>query len=363
MLTPRSSIIAAAGGGLNSVTPWKRPFSLLDLNISFPLVTEQVSTATLVVVGLVAPAVIIFLVVALLVPGPSLTKRLSRSQLIRTKLWEWEKGWAGLALSVAISFFVTQAAKNMFGKPRPDLLARCQPDLQNFAAHVVGGFGQDISPRWTLVSASICTNPDTATVTDGFRSFPSGHSSFSWSGLFYLSLFLCAKLGVQVPYRQTDVFFGDGRVSSQATDRELLPLRDGRDSVDQHAKHRSVGRKSYELADMFPVRHQAAAPPVYLLVIAFIPIAVAFYITSTRYVQFFHFGFDIISGSLIGILSSYLAFRWYHLPAGREFGWTWGARSPRHAFGIGFGVEGYVHSEGSDRDATSRPHEPEAATV
>lgn len=188
--------IAAAGGGLNFVKPYHRPFSLLDLNFSYPIVTELISTGTLVLVALVAPALIIVIVVALFVPGRNVSRALNRWQLIRLKLWEWEKGWAGLGLSLATAFFITQGAKNMFGKPRPDMLARCQPDLSNVAAHVVGGYGQDISERWTLVSSSICTQTDAKTLDDGFRSFPSGHSSFSWAGLLYLTLFLCSKFSI-----------------------------------------------------------------------------------------------------------------------------------------------------------------------
>ena len=50
--------IAAAGGGLNFVTPYHRPFSLLDLSISFPYVPELISTSTLALVSVVALSLI-----------------------------------------------------------------------------------------------------------------------------------------------------------------------------------------------------------------------------------------------------------------------------------------------------------------
>ncbi|KAK4547347.1 hypothetical protein LTR36_001003 [Oleoguttula mirabilis] len=349
--------VAAAGGGLNSVTPNHRPFSLLDLDISFPLVTESISTITLVIVSLVAPAVIIFLVVAILVPGRNVTRNMNRSQVLRMKLWEFEKGWAGLALAVATAFFITQGAKNLFGKPRPDLLARCQPDLANIAAHVVGGYGQDISPRWVLVRSSICKNTDTSVVNDGFRSYPSGHSSFSWSGLLYLTLFLCSKFSIGIPYLPREPTASDSK-SAPSQARAVLPLH-VRDSGEETAKDDNddganilEGTSPSASSQPISIRTLAASPPVYLIVPAFLPIAVAVYISSTRYAQFYHHGFDILSGSLIGILTAWFAFRWYHLPLSRGQGWAWGSRSQSRAFGIGVGTGGYKEERGWNERGT-----------
>ena len=245
--------------------------------------------------------------------------------------------------------------KNLFGKPRPDLLDRCKPDLANVAAHVVGGFGQDISERWTLVSASICTQTDQSVLKDGFRSFPSGHSSFSWSGLLYLSLFLCSKFMITIPYLPVQPMGLD--TVRQQNERELLPVHNNnREASEDSVKRDEQGRMSLDPlrpreAALHPnhpskIRHLAASPPTYLVIPAFLPIAVAIWITSTRYAQFYHHGFDVISGSLIGILTAYGSFRWYHLPISRGQGWAWGPRSRERAFGIGVGTGGYVGKEG-----------------
>lgn len=45
----------------------------------------------------------------------------------------------------------------------------------------------------------VCTETDRHTLQDGWRSFPSGHSSFSFSGLGYLSLWLAGQLRVFRP--------------------------------------------------------------------------------------------------------------------------------------------------------------------
>ena len=83
----------------------------------------------------------------------------------------------GLALSLALAFFFTQGMKNLFGKPRPDLLARCQPDIAHAADHAISTFGREFNAQWMLVSSTICKTKDKSLLDDGFRSFPSGHAS------------------------------------------------------------------------------------------------------------------------------------------------------------------------------------------
>ena len=100
------------------------------------------------------------------------------------------------------------------------------------------------------------------------------------------------------------------------------------------------------LRDLEPLRNQAASPPAYLLVLVFVPICAAIYISSTRFSDFRHFGFDILFGSLVGALFAWFGFRWTHLPVRQGAGWSWGARTRDRAFGIGMGVMGYVGQEG-----------------
>ncbi len=70
----------------------------------------------------------------------------------------------------------------MVGRPRPDLLARCKPTPG--------------TPTSTLVAIDVCTETDHHTLHDGWRSFPSGHSSFSFAGLGFLSLFFAGQMRV-----------------------------------------------------------------------------------------------------------------------------------------------------------------------
>lgn len=88
----------------------------------------------------------------------------------------------GLAISMVLTSFLTDAIKNTVGRPRPDLLARCVP--------------AEGTPRDELVTIDVCTQTDAHRLHDGWRSFPSGHSSFAFAGLGYLALFLAGQLRV-----------------------------------------------------------------------------------------------------------------------------------------------------------------------
>ena len=172
------SLIAIVGGLFTKISPNRRPFSLTDPTISFPYVVhEKISTLTLVLVALVAPAIILALICFIFVPGPTVSTSTPKSLLWRRKLWEWQTSWLGLALALASAFFFTDAMKNLFGKPRPDLLSRCDPDLANIKKYVVGGFGSRVAGGIELVSWRICRQSDLSILNDGFVSFPSGHSS------------------------------------------------------------------------------------------------------------------------------------------------------------------------------------------
>lgn len=174
--------IAAVGGGWEYIYPYNRPFSPVDLTISYPFEHhETIPTWLLILVALVAPAGIIFVVCMVFVPGPTASRGTPKALIWRRKLWEWNIGWMGLALSLATAFMITQGMKLIFGKPRPDLLSRCQPDLTRIQETLVNPVVADVvNMNWVLVTSEICQNPDRSRggeLMDGFKSFPSGHSS------------------------------------------------------------------------------------------------------------------------------------------------------------------------------------------
>lgn len=297
------------------------------------------STETLILTGLFAPAVIIVIGALLLVPGSAGSDgvRSSKSQILRRRIWEWNAGWMGLAVAVAGVWMSTQGLKDLVGRPRPDLLSRCDPDLSVIGANALGGLGGRLRDAPTLVSWKICRDQSSRVVVDGFSSFPSGHSSctfrcegkeartnvaylVSFAGLGYLSLWLCAKFSIGFPYLPHFPVEGDS-----PTDDRSAP------------------------------RTRGAAPPVLLMIIAFVPTATAFFIAASRWANYRHHTLDILFGSVMGIVFAWVGFRMYHLPIRRGAGWAWGPRSRGRAFarGVGFpsslGTDSWSYSRGDRR--------------
>lgn len=167
-----------------------------------------------------------------------------------------------------------------------------------------------------LVDSRICKQTDPSVLSDGFASFPSGHASFSFAAFTYLTLFLCAKFAITVPF--------------------LAPA----------AYHESDTTAFHGTSQRAAARNRAAAPPLYLLVIAFIPLGVASYITGTRYSDYKHHGFDLVFGAMLGFIFAWFGFRLYHPPIRQGAGWLWGLQTRNRAFYLGLGVPTYVGDEG-----------------
>eukprot|EP00106_Octopus_bimaculoides_P000762 XP_014768204.1 PREDICTED: phosphatidate phosphatase PPAPDC1B-like isoform X2 [Octopus bimaculoides] len=80
----------------------------------------------------------------------------------------------GVTLSIFFTASLTNVIKIIFGRPRPDFYWRCFPD---------GKF----------VAGMLCTGLQEK-ITEGRKSFPSGHSSIAFSGLGFTTLYLFGKL-------------------------------------------------------------------------------------------------------------------------------------------------------------------------
>ena len=149
------------------VEPFHRMFSISNLAIAFPHAeVERVPVAMNVVYAAAIPLLFVVLV--------NLTTRASAHKHHATIL--------GLAIALILTSFLTDMVKNTVGRPRPDLLARCKPAKG--------------TPANTLVDFTVCTETDHHLLHDGWRSFPSGHSSFSFAGLGYTALFLAGQLRI-----------------------------------------------------------------------------------------------------------------------------------------------------------------------
>lgn len=150
--------------------------------------------------------------------------------------------------------------------------------------------------------------------------------SVAFAGLVYLALWLCAKLGISIP------FLGP-RHSSSAS------------AIDSQ----DLTRTEKEQRNSASLRTQAAAPPIYLIIFPLIPIGGAIFISSTRYSDFQHHGFDVLTSAILGTLTAWLGFRWYHMPIRTGGGWAWAPRSAKRAYWKSMGV--LTYGESSDERA------------
>ncbi|XP_008243290.1 PREDICTED: lipid phosphate phosphatase 2-like isoform X1 [Prunus mume] len=96
----------------------------------------------------------------------------------RKDVYDLHHSTLGLLFAVLITGVVTDAIKNAVGRPRPDFFWRCFPD------------GKDVYDKWGGV---LCHGED-SDIKEGHKSFPSGHASWSFAGLGFLSLYLCGKI-------------------------------------------------------------------------------------------------------------------------------------------------------------------------
>ncbi|KAJ2749087.1 hypothetical protein IWQ56_007306, partial [Coemansia nantahalensis] len=154
--------------------PHYRPFSVDDKSISFPYVPpdkQMVTVPALFVLAIVAPACVIVAV----------------ALGLKRSMHDLHVGLLGLLMGVSLTLMFTNCLKNVVGEPRPNLLARCLPVKPS---HPLS------DPPQGLSTVAICTQRDQAVLDEGFRSFPSGHTSLSFAGLAFLTLFLAGKLHV-----------------------------------------------------------------------------------------------------------------------------------------------------------------------
>ena len=161
---------------LDTVQPFHQHFSLTDIDIQYPFaVHERVPVPLLYFLAIIVPLGTIALYTLILDglfshnknqgPPRDGSSLLGRYRL-KDRLWELNCGILGLLLSLSSSFVLTEALKKATGKPRPDLIDRCQPLAGSHDAAVFG-----------LSNSTICTQTNNEILQDGFQSFPSGHSS------------------------------------------------------------------------------------------------------------------------------------------------------------------------------------------
>lgn len=218
---------------LNKVPGFKREFSLQDETLYHPYaVHERVPPLALYLICGAAPFILQCVI----------------NYLTIRSWWDLHNSTLGLLLSVALAGAITQFAKITVGRPRPDLIARCIPKPGS------------VDPPYGLSTAAICTQTDRFMMTDGWRSFPSGHSSMSFAGLGFLAFYLAGKLHL----------------------------------FDQ----------------------RGCAPKAWA---ALTPLSAAALVAISRTMDYRHHATDVLTGSLLGLVAAYFSYRQYYPSLASEY--------------------------------------------
>lgn len=236
------------------VEPFHRLFYINDLAISFPHAeVERVPVSLNVVYAAAVPLVLVVLANSL--AGASRHKH--------------HVAILGLAIALILTSFLTDTVKNMVGRPRPDLVARCKPATG--------------TPENTLVGVEVCTETRHHVLQDGWRSFPSGHSSFSFAGLGYLSLFLAGQV-------------------------RLFVVNGGGSRKDGGAGQRGNGRVR---ADDGEDKAVYARGDLARALLCLAPLLGAAMIAISRCQDYRHDVYDVCTGALLGYVVAYWSYRRY----------------------------------------------------
>lgn len=166
-------------GIVEPAKPFFRQFKLSDTTLQHPFATsERVSDNQLYVISAIVPTLFIFVVklFTFSLKGPN-------SNSNNKVLWyhKLHLSILGLWVSLLLNGVFTDILKNLIGRPRPDFLDRCAPF--------------EGTPYDEYVDITVCSSPlGIAYLLDGMKSTPLGHSLISFSGLFYLSLWLINEI-------------------------------------------------------------------------------------------------------------------------------------------------------------------------
>lgn len=137
--------------------PFAQPFSIENISLQYPIADpERIPIWQCMVYSCGAPAVIIAIYTLFLDGTFSHSKKsISRSQRYTwgDRIWELNCGILGLFLAQGTAFVITGSLKNLIGKPRPDLLARCR---------LPEGITMPGAPNFGLLNRTMCRQPENA---------------------------------------------------------------------------------------------------------------------------------------------------------------------------------------------------------
>ncbi|PVU86717.1 hypothetical protein BB559_004215 [Furculomyces boomerangus] len=177
-------LFGVIGAAFTFLKPFDREFSINDKSIQHQFKSDSVPFWLAVVICYIVPVIAIVIICL----------------FVKRSFYNMHIGILAITLAQVITLTFTNIIKNMVGRHRPDFIARCKPDLSKInmaSAFSIPSNTTILSdPTLSFFTNTICTNQDKNVLHDGMRSFPSGHSSASFCGLFFFSLYLAGALSL-----------------------------------------------------------------------------------------------------------------------------------------------------------------------
>ncbi|XP_062180325.1 lipid phosphate phosphatase 2-like [Phragmites australis] len=156
-------LLVAIDVGLNLIEPFHR-FVGEDMmtSLRYPMKKNTVPIWAVPIYAVIGPMIIIVGI-----------------YMKRRNVYDMHHAILGLLFSVLITGVLTDAIKDGVGRPRPNFFWRCFPDGV---------------PNYNNITGGVICHGDPGVIKEGHKSFPSGHSSWSFAGLGFLSWYLAGKI-------------------------------------------------------------------------------------------------------------------------------------------------------------------------
>nr|XP_004500441.1 lipid phosphate phosphatase 2-like [Cicer arietinum] len=100
---------------------------------------------------------------------------------IRRDIYDLHHATLGILFASLITAVITDCIKDAVGRPRPNFFQRCFPDK---------------IPVFDKETGDVLCTGIKSVIREGYKSFPSGHTSLSFAGLGFLSWYLSGKVRV-----------------------------------------------------------------------------------------------------------------------------------------------------------------------
>ncbi|KAK7276216.1 hypothetical protein RIF29_17352 [Crotalaria pallida] len=158
-------ILAAIEGLLNIIEPFHRYIGKdMMTDLVFPFKQDTIPMWAVPVYSILIP-ILIFV----------------GFYFVRKDIYDLHHAILGLMFSSLITGVITDSIKDAVGRPRPNFFERCFPDK---------------IPVFDTITGDVLCSGLPKVIKEGYKSFPSGHTSWSFAGLGFLSWYLSGKVRV-----------------------------------------------------------------------------------------------------------------------------------------------------------------------